>query len=68
MTACRHEIDIDNITYDKRYGRIGYCKKCGCRLRYMRLNNTPKRTRVKMKKKQRVKLNRELHEKEVQDT
>jgi len=32
INICKHEIDPNSIVYDKRYGRSGICKFCGCKL------------------------------------
>jgi len=29
---CKHEIDPATAKYNKRYGRSGYCKYCGCKV------------------------------------
>lgn len=55
---CKHEVEPKSIEYDKTYGRVGICKKCGCKVYAQRVNPNPKRTRVKMKKKERRKLNK----------
>ena len=60
LSRCEHEIDEKTIVYDKRYGRTGRCVKCGIEICAMRINHKPKRTRPKMKKKERRKLNEEL--------
>ena len=48
MAICQHEIDPETLEYHKKYGRIGRCKKCGCKMYLTRfikqVNKKPPRT------------------------
>ena len=57
--SCEHEIDKDSLGYDKKYGRTGICKKCNIKMYRIKIINTPKRVKPKMKKKQRRRLRNE---------
>lgn len=56
---CKHEINPDTIEYDKKYGRRGKCKHCGCKVVQFRYART-KTSRVHMSKKERLRKRREL--------
>ena len=44
VVKCNHEPDPDSLQYDKRYGRIGICKKCGAKI-YVTKFVVPKKSR-----------------------
>jgi len=60
MIECKHEFKKDSIKYDKKFGRVGICKLCGRKVFAYKLYHKPQRIKVKMKKKQRRKLNKEM--------
>jgi len=61
ITPCIHEIDPKTITHDKNYGLRGICIKCGKPLITWRESKL-KTGKVKMSKKQRLRLRRKEKE------
>ena len=55
MTSCKHEIDELTIEHSKKYGRVGRCLKCGCKMFATTIITESKRGRPHMSKKQRRK-------------
>jgi hypothetical protein len=60
INICRHEIDPDSLEYSKRYGRIGKCKLCGCKIRQTKYVNINKPKIPKMNKKERKKVKKAM--------
>jgi len=60
MIECKHEFKKNSIKYDKKYGRVGICKVCGKKIFAYKTYHKPKTKQVKMKKKERRKLNKEI--------
>jgi len=60
MIECEHEFKPESIRYDKKLGRVGICKNCGRKVFACKTYHKLQRTRLKMKKKQRRKLNKEI--------
>lgn len=54
--VCNHEIDESTLTYHPKYGRIGYCKKCGCKMYRSLINEKPKARKDKLSKKEKKQL------------
>ena len=60
--GCKHEIAKTSLEYSKNYGRVGICKFCGRKMYATIITSNPKRTRPKMSKKERRKMNKLIRE------
>ena len=62
IDKCNHEMDSATVKYSRRLGREGRCRKCGNKIHFTKFYTDLKRERIKMKKKQRRKLNKSIKE------